>query len=330
MADEPLRIGILGAARIAPTALVEPARSTGAAKAVAVAARDADRAAAFAQAHDIPIVAADYEALIRHPEVEAVYVALPPSRHAEMTLAALEAGKPVLCEKPFALDAGEARAMTAAAMDRDLVLMEAFHYRYHPLFERVLEIVGGGEIGLLRRLEATFSTSIAATPQELRYDAALGGGALMDLGTYCVHWCRTLAGEEPKVTRATAMIGETGVDISTHASLAFARGITGQVACDMASPPHACLEIEGLDGRIKVTNPLAPQLGHLIEIDGLDGARRETCTRDPTYDFQLRAFVAAVRGGAAPPTSGADSVGQMAALDAIRAASRQTAERRPA
>ncbi|MFN3514587.1 MAG: Gfo/Idh/MocA family protein [Phenylobacterium sp.] len=326
MSAEPLRIGILGAARIAPLALISPARATGAARAVAVAARDADRARSFAEAHDLPIVADDYEALIRHPEVEAIYVALPPARHAEMTLAALEAGKPVLCEKPFAMDAAQAREMTEAAEARGLVLMEAFHYRYHPLFDRVLEIAASGEIGPVRRIVAAFRTSIAATPRELRYDPALGGGALMDLGTYCIHWCRAVAGGEPRVTRATAMIGETGVDISTHANLAFEGGVTGHIDCDMASPSHACLEIEGQEGRIKATNPLAPQLGHLIEVEGLDGARRETCTRDPTYDFQLRAFVAAVQGGRPPITSGLDSVRQMAALDAVRAAVRQVAE----
>ena len=175
-------------------------------------------------------------------------------------------------------------------------------------------------IGLLRRMDASFGTSIAATATELRYDPALGGGALMDLGTYCVHWCRTLAKGEPKVSRASAMRGETGVDISTHANLSFPGGVTGHIACDMASPPHASLIIEGLDGRIKVTNPLAPQLGHLIEVEGLDGTRRETCAKTPTYDFQLQAFVRAVREGEAPLTSGADSIGQMAALDAIKAA----------
>lgn len=325
MSDKPLRIGVLGAARIAPPALIAPARSTGAAVVTAIAARDLDRARAFAAEHGIPTVARDYQALIEHPEVDAVYVALPPSRHRDMTLAAIAAGKPVLCEKPFAMNADEAREMVEAARTRHVVLMEAFHYRYHPLFARVLEIVETGEIGLLRRIEASFGTSIAASATELRYDPALGGGALMDLGTYCVHWCRTLAGGEPKVTRATAMLGETGVDISTHASLAFAGGLTGHIACDMASPPHATLTIEGLDGRIKVTNPLAPQLGHLIEVEGAHGARRETCTRTPTYDFQLQAFVAAVQGGAASLTSGADTVGQMATLDAIRAASRAAA-----
>lgn len=320
MSDKPLRIGVLGAARIAPPALIAPARATGAAVVSAVAARDRDRAGAFAEANAIPIVADDYQALIEHPEVDAVYVALPPSRHRELTLAAIAAGKPVLCEKPFAMNAAEAEEMVEAAAARGVVLMEAFHYRYHPLFARVLEIVEDGEIGLLRRMDASFGTSIAATATELRYDPALGGGALMDLGTYCVHWCRTLAKGEPKVSRASAMRGETGVDISTHANLSFPGGVTGHIACDMASPPHASLIIEGLDGRIKVTNPLAPQLGHLIEVEGLDGTRRETCAKTPTYDFQLEAFVRAVREGEAPLTSGADSIGQMAALDAIKAA----------
>lgn len=323
MSDKPLRIGVLGAARITPPALIAPARSTEAAAVVAVAARDRDRAQAFAAAHEVPIVARDYQALIEHPEVEAIYIALPPARHAEMTLAAIDAGKPVLCEKPFAMDAEEACRMVDAAAAKGVLLMEAFHYRYHPLFERVLEILAEGEIGLLRRMDAKFSASIANSPTEIRYDPGLGGGALMDLGTYCVHWCRTVAGSEPKVARATAMVGETGVDISTHANLSFAGGVTGHIACDMASPPHACLELEGLSGKIKVTNPLAPQLGHLIEVNGLDGARRETCTKAPTYEFQLKAFVEAVRSGRAPTTGGEDSVAQMAALDAIRVASRE-------
>lgn len=322
MSDKPLRIGVLGAARIAPPALIAPTRASEAAAVVAVAARDRDRAQAFAYEHDIPIVAEDYQALIDHPDVEAIYVALPPSRHAEMTLAAIAAGKPVLCEKPFAMDAVQARVMVDAAASAGVLLMEAFHYRYHPLFDRVLEIIAEGEIGLVRRMEATFGASIANSPTELRYDPGLGGGALMDLGTYCVHWCRTVAGGEPNVTKATAIVGETGVDVSTRASLSFAGGVTGQIACDMASPPHASLLIEGLSGRIAVTNPLAPQLGHLIDIEGLDGARRETCTRATTYEFQLKAFVQAVRGGSAPVTSGEDSVAQMAALDAIRIASR--------
>lgn len=320
---EPLRIGILGAARIAPMALIAPAKATGVAQVVAVAARDPERARAYATEHAIAHVASDYERLIADPQVEAIYNALPASRHADLTIAALEAGKPVLCEKPFAMSLGEARRMVDVAESRGLVLMEAFHYRYHPLFARVLDIVASGEIGDVRRLEAVFSTSIEATATELRYDPTLGGGALMDLGTYCLHWVRTVVGAEPQVRAAKAMIGATGVDISTRATLAFPRGVMAEIACDMAGPVRATLEIEGLEGRLKVINPLAPQMGHLIEVtvEG-DEPRREMVSRDPTYDFQLRAFVDAVRGVTPALTGGADAIAQMAAIEMIAAMAR--------
>lgn len=326
MSDEtsrPLRIGILGAARIAPPALIAPAKATGVAEVVAVAARDPERARAYAQEHDIPEIAEDYEALIHHPQVEAIYNALPPSRHADLTIAALRAGKSVLCEKPFAMNQAQAFAMSETAWARGLVLMEAFHYRYHPLFARVMEIVASGEIGEVRRMEAVFSTSIAATDTELRYDPALGGGALMDLGTYCLHWVRTVAGAEPDIRSATSVFGATGVDISTHAVLDFPRGVTAQITCDMAGSIRATLDVEGEQGMLKVVNPLAPQLGHLIEVtrEG-EAPRQERVSRDPTYDFQLRAFVDAVRGVRPALTGGDDAVAQMAALDAIKAAAR--------
>lgn len=320
----PLRIGVLGAARIAPVALISPARATGAAEVTAVAARDAARAGAFAAEHAIPNALDSYEALITHPEVDAIYNALPPSRHADLTIAALAAGKPVLCEKPFAMNAAEARRMTAAAAAGGLVLMEAFHYRYHPLFARVLEICASGEIGEVRRLAAVFTASIPDTGAELRYDPELGGGALMDLGTYCLHWARTVAGAEPFGVQAQSVFGASGIDISTHAILTFPRGVLAELTCDMAAPARASLEITGLEGVLKVINPLAPQMGHMLEVtrDGAE-SRRETVTRDPTYDFQLRAFVAAVRGGSPPFTGGADAVAQMAVIDAIKSAAAQ-------
>lgn len=317
----PLRIGVLGAARIAPPALIAPARATGVAVVAAVASRDRDRARAFAQTHEIPIVCDDYAALIADPRVDAVYNALPPARHAELSIAALRAGKPVLCEKPFALDAGEATAMVAAAEASGQVLMEAFHYRYHPLFARVLEILASGEIGRVSRIAALFQTTIAASPSEIRYRPELGGGALMDLGTYCLHWCRALEGAEPKVTHAECLLGETGVDIWTRATLAFPSGTVADVCCDMAAVFKAELVIEGAKGTMKVVNPLAPQLGHRIEVAG-ETPRRETVSREPTYDFQLRAFVDAVRGGPAPLTAGADSIAQMRLLDEVKQVSR--------
>ena len=317
------RIGILGAAKIAPGALIQPCRATGVARAYAVAARDPARARDYAAAHDIPVVVDSYEALIAHPDVDVIYNALPPSRHADLTIAALEVGKPVLCEKPFAMSATEASAMVEAGRRTGLLLMEAFHYRYHPLFLRVLELVRGGEIGAVTGLEAVFNVPIPETPTELRHDPALGGGALMDLGTYCLHWCRSVAGREPEVVSARQVLSSRGVDLETEAQLDFA-GLPAKISCSMQPGGFAAsLRIQGAAGVISVINPLAPQLGHRVTIETAAGSREESFTREPTYNFQLRAFVEALNDGSAPPTSGADSIGQMAAIDAIKAAARK-------
>ena len=317
----PLRIGILGAARIAPPALIAPCRNLGIAEVVSVAARDVARAEVFAKEHGIGRVAANYETLIDDPEIDAIYNALPPMRHADLSIRALRAGKAVLCEKPLCMTAEEARAMVAAAQATGGMLMEAFHYRYHPLFARVLEIVRGGELGRLSRLEAEFNVPIAYAPEEIRYDDAIGGGALMDLGTYPVHWCRTVLGEEPAVTEASAELHAMGADLATWAELVFPSGATARIACSMDAGPTIRLTVTGEAGVLRINNPLAPQLGHLVEVEGAN-PRRETFTKEPTYDFQLRAFVDAVRTGVAPVTSGDDSVAQMNILEQIRRISR--------
>ena len=320
----PLRIGILGAAKIAPAAMTLPAKATGVARVVAVAARDPARAQAFADLHGIPEISETYEDLIARPDIDAVYNALTPSRHADLSIAALKAGKHVLCEKPFAMDAAEARAMVAAAQASGNVLMEAFHYRYHPLFARVLEIIGSGELGEVRELSAVFQTHLVDDGTEIRYERALGGGSLMDIGTYPLHWVRTAAGAEPTVVRASGVFGRGGVDHSTEADLLFPGGVTARISGSMVEEaPMALLEVTGTSGSLKAINPLAPQMGHLLEVK-IAGAepRREAFSRDPTYDFQLRAFVDACRGGPAPLTCGNDSIAQMMLLDAVSAASR--------
>ena len=152
--DRPLRIGILGAARIAPTALVSPAREVPEAEIVALAARDETRAQRFASKHGIPRVHRDYAALIDDPEIDAIYNPLPNSLHCEWTLRSLEAGKHVLCEKPMASNADEAERMAEASEKAGRVLVEAFHWRYHPLAARMKAIVDGGELGAVRHLEA--------------------------------------------------------------------------------------------------------------------------------------------------------------------------------
>src|SRR5215472_3828414 len=202
---DPLRIGILGAARIVPLSIIRPARRVTEVSLYGIAARDATRASKFAHKHLIPHTFASYEELLADPNIDAVYVPLPNALHAPWTLKALAAGKHVLCEKPFASNASEAELMAAAAQERKLVLMEAFHYRYHPLAARMKEIVTGGELGEIRHIGVWLCFPLLSRG-DIRYNLALSGGTTMDAGTYTINVLRFLAGSEPEVVHATAKL----------------------------------------------------------------------------------------------------------------------------
>jgi predicted dehydrogenase len=314
----PLRFGILGAARIAPMALVRPARRVPGAAIAAVAARDPRRAEAFAARHGVPRAHTGYEALLADPEIEAIYNPLPNSLHATWTIRALEAGKHVLCEKPFASDAAEAETMAAAAARSGLVLMEAFHYRYHALFGRMREIVGGGELGDIRHLEASFCIPLLRR-DDIRWRRELAGGALMDTGCYVVHLLRHLAGAEPEVVSARAAWTRGGVDRWLTADLRFPGGRTARFTCALLSVAGVRLSarVMGERGQLSALNWVAPQLGHRLRVVTPAGRRVEHLAGDGSYDAQLRAFVAAVRDGAPFPTDPPDAVANMRAIDAI-------------
>jgi predicted dehydrogenase len=315
-----LRIGVLGAARITPMALLAPARRTGVAEIVAVAARDRERARRFAAHHGIPGVADDYDALLARPDVEAVYNPLPNSHHAPWTIRALAAGKHVLCEKPFAVSAAEARTMAAAATTHGRVLMEAFHYRYHELFAAVLAAVRGGEVGALRHLEARFVIPIVQRT-DIRWRRDLAGGALMDTGCYTMSMLRHVTGAEPAVVRAEARWTRGGVDRWMQADLRFPDGVTGRLTCGLlAFPPVAiALDVRGTAGAVHAFNPVAPQFLNRLRITTPAGSRARRVGGEPSYDRQLRAFVAGVREGRPFPTDPADAIANMAAIDAVYA-----------
>jgi predicted dehydrogenase len=317
----PLRFGILGAARIAPMALVNPARRVLEASVLAVAARDPERARRFAARHGIPRVHPTYDALLADPEVEAVYNPLPNALHAPWTIRALEAGKHVLCEKPFAATVAEAEAMAAAADRTGRVLVEAFHYRYHPLFGRLRALLDEGAIGQVRHLEAHFCIPLIRRG-DIRYRADLAGGALMDTGCYTVHLLRHLAGAEPEVVAAEARWTRGGVDRWMEARLRFPDGRTARLTTSLLSTVllRASVGIEGSRGRIAVLNPIAPQFFHRLRVSTPERTRGERVAGAPSYDCQLRAFVAAVRDGTAVPTHPADAVANMRVIEAIYAA----------
>jgi len=316
--DRPLRIGTLGAARITPTALLRPARELSEVEVVAVAARDAERARRFASKHRIPRVASSYEALIADPEIDAIYNPLPNSLHRDWTIRALEAGKHVLCEKPIASNAEEAERMNEAAERSGRVMAEAFHWRYHPLADRMREVVRGGEIGALRRVEASLCIPLPI-PGDIRYRLDLAGGATMDTGCYVVSIVRFLAGEEPEVLAAESRLSSPGVDRWMRAELRFPSGVTGRITCSLFSSQllqvHA--GAEGDAGRMDVFNPVAPHLYHRLRVKGSGGSRKERVPGDATYTCQLRAFAAWVRDGVPMPTDGAHGVANMRVIDAI-------------
>jgi predicted dehydrogenase len=304
---------------------------------VGVAARDRDRAERFAKKHKIPTAHDSYEALLADPNVDAVYNPLPNGLHGRWTLAALAAGKPVLCEKPFTANADEAEQVAAAASRQGSTVMEAFHYRYHPLVARVLEILRGGEIGALRRVDTRMCIPLPLR-KDIRYQLDLAGGAVMDVGCYAIHQARTLAGLEPEVVSARAKCVSPGVDRWLRADLQFSEQLAGSFECALWSrrPLSLRARVEGEHGTLAVTNLTGPQYFHRLVVHtrdphtGAEQRRRERVSGDATYVYQLRAFVAAVRDGAPYPTTPADAVANMRVIDAAyRAAGLQPRQPTP-
>lgn len=314
----PLRFGVLGAAKIAPRGLIAPVREGSEARVDVVAARDYARAQAFAKEHGIPRVAQSYADVIADPDIDVVYNPLPMHLHERWTIEALRAGKDVLCEKPFAANAREAERMVAAAAETGRVLVEAFHYRYHPLFDRVLEIVRSGVLGPLRHMSAVFNVAIVDR-NDLRHRYDTAGGATMDLGCYPLHWMRQVAGSEPRVVSARAVEGARYVDVSMQAELEFPGGLTGHMETSMMDDQtfSTSLFIEGERGTLSVINPLAPHHGHelVLTVDGKP--QSEQVEGFATYRHQLIAFVGAVRTREALPTMGADAIANMRLIDAV-------------
>jgi predicted dehydrogenase len=313
-----IRIGVLGAASIVPLALTNPAKSVPEVQVLAIASRDPKRAYRFAKKHHIPRVHQTYSAMLADQDIDAIYNPLPNSLHAEWTIKALKAGKHVLCEKPFASNVEEAEAMARVARETGLVLSEAFAYRYHPLAARIKQIIAGGEIGKIKHLEAEFSF-LLPSPNNIRFQYDLSGGALMDCGCYPVSLVRYLAGAEPRVEHAEARIFHPQVDQKMSADLSFEDGRTARVICGMLSPKlfTSILKVEGDAGSLRVLSPFQPHVFHRLTIKRNDGTVKEQVPGENSYTLQLRAFVKAIRRGTRLNTDPTDAIGNMRLIDAI-------------
>ena len=314
-----LRLGILGAARIAPAALIRPARTIDDVTVVAVAARDRARAETYARKHDIPTVYGSYEELVSSPDIDAVYVPLPNGLHGQWTIAALQAEKHVLCEKPFTANAAEASQVKSVADASGRVVMEAFHWRYHPLANRMLAVIASGDLGSISHIEAALCFPLPKW-SDIRWQLDLAGGSLMDAGCYPVHIVRTLAGSDPSVISARMKERTPGVDRWTRAELTFPNGATGRVTTAMwsATVVRMSARVVGDKGTMSVINPVMPQMFNLLTVRQRNGGtHRERIRGDATYHYQLEAFVEAVLRGGPVLTPPSDSVATMTVIDEI-------------
>ncbi|MGB5354866.1 MAG: Gfo/Idh/MocA family oxidoreductase [Woeseia sp.] len=318
---EIVRIGCLGAARITPPAIVEPATVHGGVALQSIAARDVARAEKFAADHGFKTFCESYDELVADPDVDLVYNALPINLHAEWTIRALEAGKHVLCEKPLAMNAAEATAMLDAAAGKRLI--EALHYRYHPTFAHYLRWLAEGRIGKLRRIEANFSVPIPDNNgKEIRHLPATGGGSFMDLGCYPLSWALMSTQQEPETIEAEAILTSRGVDESMTAVLTFADGLKAHLESSMAMhcKQQAWLKVIGDKGEIQFDNPLAPQSGSRLTVITNDSSETASKDRVSTYFYQLDAVVRGLQTGEQLPTEGAAMIRQQRTIDAIYAA----------
>lgn len=313
-----LRIGVLGASRIAESAIVAPARELGH-RLVAVAARDPLRAKAFADKHGVERVLPSYQTLVTDEEVDIVYNPLANSLHAPWNLVAVAAGKPVLTEKPFARNGDEAQRVAAAADAAGVAVMEGFHYLFHPVTRRALQLAGDGTIGELKHIEARMGMP-APGPDDPRWSLELAGGALMDLGCYGLHIMRRFG--TPSVVRATAQQRSSGIDQCCDVELEFPSGATGLSTNSMVDDEYTfTLRAIGTRGEVFVHNFIKPHQDDRLTITTEAGTTVEHLGRRASYTFQLEAFAAHVQRGEPTPLDTADAVSNMALIDdAYRAA----------
>lgn len=312
-------IGLLGAARITDKAVVHPVKVTPQCRLTTIAARDPSRAEAYAKQHGVETVLDSYHEVITDPRTDLVYNPLPIHLHAEWTMKALRAGKHVLCEKPFAMNVDEAKAMVDTAEETGRRLIEAFHYRYHPAFETCLAWLAADEIGEVRELHAAFDVHIKDNGTEIRHRVETGGGAMMDLGCYPLHWALTIMGEAPQAIEAHATLTPTGVDETLEADLGFGSGASAHLTTSMAAGAQfrADLRIVGTKGEILFTNPLAPHFGGRLRTAA---GREAEISPITTYTYQLASVLRAIQLETPLPTEGDMILRQQAALDGIYAA----------
>ncbi|MBJ6362331.1 Gfo/Idh/MocA family protein [Paenibacillus sp. GCM10012307] len=311
-----LRWGILGCAGIAKRAVIPGIIASQTGVAAAIASRNLSTAEETARSLDIPTAYGSYEELIADPSIDAVYIPLPNHLHMEWTFKAAEAGKHVLCEKPIALNAEQARKMVEACSAAGVHLAEAFMYRHHPRYEEIKKIIQSGEIGAVRGLQSHFTFNNAGDASNVRFRKAWGGGSIYDVGCYPISVARLLLDEEPQAATVHGLLSpeHDNVDMMASGILEFSGGVALNFGCGMWADFRNTLEILGTDGRIEVPSSFIGNPNYyVITRDG----RREVEQPDlNTYTLQIDEFAAVVWGEKAPQFAPSDAIDNMKVIDA--------------
>lgn len=315
-----IRFGVLGAARIAPFSLFKQVREV---KGVEIAAlaeeyQSYEATLAYAQKHGIPEIHRRFDALLADPAIDAVYLALPTSLHADQALACIAAGKHLLCEKPLARNAQEAGRIDAEAQRSGLVVAEAMHSLHHPLVGRLRSILADGEIGDIERVEVGFSAFIPK--RDFRFVYELGGGVMLDMGCYPVAFLRSILGTEPTVKSAHATLVAPKVDGTMHATLGFPNAPDVRVFVSMRSlrrPLEVRARFVGTRGRIDLLNFIKPEVYHRLVIRTGPSRRVEHVPGPSTYGRQLATFIASIRDGCPVLTTTAEAARTLTVIDSV-------------
>lgn len=310
--------GILGTARIAESQFIPAIRDVIDSKITAVASRDATRASAFATRNAIPTAYDNYEALLADPQIDAVYIPLPNHEHARFAILAAKYGKHVLCEKPLALHAQEVKEMRDAATAQGTLMMEAFMYPFHPQWERVRDIIEKGEIGEIRIISSSFSFPLN-NDQDIRMNRSYGGGALYDVGTYCVHVSRMLMQDEPFQVTALAHFDEKhGIDLTLSGILDFSGGRQAHFDCSFEAIDRQHVDIIGSLGSIAITHPFRPDKGKAELIIQTDSHTRvEAVSTINQYTKELEFFCHCVKTNYVPNYLMEQSLAHAKVLDTL-------------
>ena len=305
--------GILSTANI-NRLFLEGARNAHGVEIGAVASRDQAKAEVYAKENGIAKAHGSYEALLADPDVEAVYISLPNSLHVEWSIAALQNGKHVLCEKPLSRRVADVDRAFDVAEQNGRLLMEAFMYRHNPQTRRLTELLADGAIGRIRMIRAAFGF-VAGDPANIRLSTALDGGALMDVGCYCVSGARLIAGEPERVSAEQALGGD-GVDVALAATMRHPNDVISHFDCGLALDSRDLLEIVGDEGSLRLDDPWHCRNPGIHLTRGGDTEYIEI-TRANSYGLEAENFSAAIRGEASPLLNRADAIGQARCIEGL-------------